>query len=291
MFAIYDGRKEFYQWDLNRKLIVDDETIDQVHFCNKTDDSSLVCLVYKQGGKNVVDVPNILLQESWRINVYGYDKDYTKHSEIFNIVPRTKPDNYVYTETEVLNYNTLLDRVNKIDENIGASVEDYMEKHPVEVDLSNYYTKAEVDAAIPSVEGLASEEYVDNKIAEVDLSGYALKTEIPTVPTNVSEFNNDAGYLTEHQDLSSYALKAEIPDVSSFITAIPDEYVTDSELAAKGYLTEHQSLDGYAKTTDIPDVSGFTTMSAVEAKGYQTEAQVNALIQAAMPPSGDEVSY
>ena len=308
MFTIYDGRKEFYQWDLNRKLIVDDETIEQVHFSNKTDDCSSVCLVYKQDGKNVVDVPNILLQESWRINVYGYDKDYTKYSEIFNVVPRTKPDNYVYTETEVLNYNTLLDKINKVDENIGASVEDYMQKHPVEVDLSNYYTKAEVDAAIP----------------EVDLSGYALKTEIPTVPTNVSEFNNDAGYLTEHQDLSSYALKTEIPDVSGlakqedltalsenlsnnyytksevdaaipnvsgFITEIPAEYVTETELDAKGYLTEHQSLEGYAKTSDIPDVSGFTTMSAVEAKGYQTEAQVNALIQAAMPPSGDGVSY
>ena len=289
MFTIYDGRKEFYQWDLNRKLIVDDKTIDQVHFCNKTGDSSLVCLVYEQDGKNIVNVPNILLQENWRINVYGYDKDYTKHSEIFNIVPRTKPDNYVYTETEVLNYNTLLDRVNKIDENIGASVEDYMEKHPVEVDLSNYYTKAEVDAAIP----------------EVDLSGYALKTEIPTVPTNVSEFNNDAGYLTEHQDLSSYALKTEIPDVSvlakqedltalsenlsnNYYTksevdaAIPDVsgFITMSDVEAKGYLTEHQSLEGYAKTTDIPDVSG-----------YQTEAQVIALIQANMPASGDEVSY
>lgn len=265
MFAIYDGRKEFYQWDLNRKLIVDDETIDQVHFSNKTDDSSLVCLVYKQDGKNVVDVPNILLQESWRINVYGYDKDYTKHSEIFNIVPRTKPDSYVYTETEVLNYNTLLDRVNKVDENIGASVEDYMQKHPVEVDLSNYYTKAEVDAAIP------------------DLSGYALKTEIPTVPTNVSEFNNDAGYLTEHQDLSSYALKTEIPDVSGL--AKQEDLTALSENLSNNYYTKSE-VD-----VAIPDVSGFITMSAVEAKGYQTEAQVNALIQAAMPPSGDEVSY
>lgn len=39
-------------------------------------------------------------------------------------------------------------------------------------------------------------------------------TVIPTVPTNVSAFNNDAGYLTEHQSLSSYALKSEIPSDS-----------------------------------------------------------------------------
>ena len=95
----------------------------------------------------------------------------------------------------------------------------------------SYYTKAEVNELIP------------------DLSGYALKTEIPTVPTNVSAFNNDVGYLTE----------------------IPSEYVTETELESKGYLTEHQSLEGYAKTTDIPDVSK-----------YQTEEQVNALINTAL---------
>ena len=35
-----------------------------------------------------------------------------------------------------------------------------------------------------------------------DLTG---KPTIPTVPTNVSAFNNDAGYLTTHQDISGKA--------------------------------------------------------------------------------------
>ena len=45
MFKIYDGRDKFYQWDLDRQLIIDDPTVTQVHFCNRTDDSSLVCLM------------------------------------------------------------------------------------------------------------------------------------------------------------------------------------------------------------------------------------------------------
>ena len=77
--------------------------------------------------------------------------------------------------------------------------------------LANYYTKPEVNELIP------------------DLSGYALKTEIPTVPTNVSAFNNDVGYLTE----------------------IPAEYVTETELNSKGYLTEHQSLANYSTTEEM----------------------------------------
>ena len=135
----------------------------------------------------------------------------------------------------------------------------YLTEHQ---DISNLATKAEVPTKTSQLindsnfltehqdlTGYATEGYVDNKVSEIDLSGYALKTEIPTVPTNVSAFNNDVGYLTE----------------------IPSEYVTETELNAKGYLTEHQSLEGYAKTTDIPDVSK-----------YQTEEQVNALINTAL---------
>lgn len=135
----------------------------------------------------------------------------------------------------------------------------YLTEHQ---DISNLATKDEVPTKTSQLindsnfltehqdlTGYATEGYVDNKVSEIDLSGYALKTEIPTVPTNVSAFNNDVGYLTE----------------------IPSEYVTETELESKGYLTEHQSLEGYAKTTDIPDVSK-----------YQTEEQVNALINTAL---------
>lgn len=52
---------------------------------------------------------------------------------------------------------------------------------------------------------------------------------IPTVPTNVSAFTNDAGYLTEHQSLSGYA--------------------TEQWVENKGYLTSHQDISGkYDKT-------------------------------------------
>ena len=49
----------------------------------------------------------------------------------------------------------------------------------------------------------------------------------------------------------------------------------------------------FALKTDIPDVSGFTTMTAVEAKGYQTADQVNALITTALGAIGvaEEGSY
>lgn len=202
-----------------------------------------------------------------------------------------------------------------------------------EPDLSDYAKKTE----IPSTTGLATEDYVDDAVSnvKVDLTGYATEEYVGTkiAEAQLGEGEVDlSGYYTKTEtdaaieqavgaidipetDLSNYYNKqevdAKIPDTSGFLTTVPDEYVTETELAAKGYLTEHQSLEGYAKTTDIPslegyakttdipDVSGFLTEIPAEyitetelaGAGYQTEAQVLALITANLPASGEEVSY
>lgn len=115
MFKIYDGRIEFFQWDLDRKLIISDPTITEVHFCNKTDDCSLVVEVYEEGGQRLANVPNILLQDSWDIRVYGYCGNcYTKQMARFKVVGRTKPADYVYTETEVKNWEAIEERCEEV---------------------------------------------------------------------------------------------------------------------------------------------------------------------------------
>lgn len=66
------------------------------------------------------------------------------------------------------------------------------------------YTAQEV-GALPANTPLFSGNYND-------LSN---KPTIPTVPTNVSEFHNDAGYLTQHQDISGKADKVIVVDAST----------------------------------------------------------------------------
>lgn len=67
------------------------------------------------------------------------------------------------------------------------------------------------------------------------------------VPTKTSELTNDSGYLTQHQSLSGYAkttdhyTKTESDNKyqpkGNYLTSVPSEYVTETELNAKGYLT------------------------------------------------------
>lgn len=151
MFKIYDGREHFYQWDIDRKLIVEDSTISQVHFCNRTDDCSLVCETYVENGETLVNVPNILLQSDWRIRVYAYDGKHTKHEECYEVQFRTKPADYVYTETEIMNFDAILKIVEGLEENMAEEVEKYLKENPPTTDLSDYYTKSEVDAAIETI--------------------------------------------------------------------------------------------------------------------------------------------
>lgn len=61
---------------------------------------------------------------------------------------------------------------------------------------------------------ILDEEYHIAAITALQI-GKADKTEIPIVPTNVSEFTNDAGYLTEHQDISNLVVKEEGKGLSS----------------------------------------------------------------------------
>ena len=88
-----------------------------------------------------------------------------------------------------------------------------------------------VDITVPSIDGLTKDadlatvaksgsyEDLSNKPTIPSLDGYAKTSEIPT---KVSELENDSSYLS----------------------SIPEEYVTDAELESKGYLTEHQDISG-----------------------------------------------
>lgn len=141
MFKIYDGRNEFYQWDVDQKLIVFNPEIKEVHFCNQTSDTALVCEVYNDGGLRVVDVPNILLQSTWPVKAYAHCDCATKNAHTFNVVARSKPADYVYTETEVMSYAQLEKRVEALEKGAGLDIDfEAFVKHE-ELEAKGYITE------------------------------------------------------------------------------------------------------------------------------------------------------
>ena len=139
---ISDGRYKFYQWDSNQQLIVEDGGIcNQVHFVGGNLEGALVCEIEEVDGIRVVDVPNLLLQFSGLITAYlfwhSHSGALTHYAKSFLVLKRAKPESYVYSQTEVINYSDLVDRIRQIEENglsndlIETSVLRYMSENPI----------------------------------------------------------------------------------------------------------------------------------------------------------------
>lgn len=183
-----------YQWDINRQLLIDSADLGSefvIHCCYTEDSNALVVEPKINGDKVLANIPNILLQRHGNLRVYVVTEGDTVYDATFYVMARPKPDDYVYTETEVLSYVSLSKRMDELEKNgvsedkIAKAVGDYLTEHPItESDPTvpawakesekPKYTADEVgalpkDTPIPSIDGLATEKYVDEKVAGIKI--------------------------------------------------------------------------------------------------------------------------
>ena len=182
---------------------------------------------------------------------------------------------------------------------VTAALAELEGKIPAAQDLTGYATKEELNALnIPSVEGLASETYVNEKVASI---------EIPAVPTKVSDFENDANYITLNEvpttDLTGYATKEELSalNIPSVEGLASETYVNEKVAAIEipAVPTKVSELDNdanYITLSDVPatDLTGYATtakmndtldayvlkseMGSTNLDGYYSKAEVDALL-------------
>lgn len=141
MLTIYDGRSHFWQWDIGQKLKVDAGHACEVHFRNPDGPTALVVGTHTIDGQTVANVPNILLQDSGSVLAWVYiceGDECTRQEKRFEVWPRQKPADYVYTETELKTYEALEKRIDEIerngisDEMAAETIEKYFERNPIE---------------------------------------------------------------------------------------------------------------------------------------------------------------
>ena len=193
MFAFEDWEDSRWQWDINQRLQLKGvQAGTEVHFASDNDCSPNAerMVAYEESGNIFVDVPNKFFCLPGIVNVYLYLRDgeagYTQTRWSFRVKHREKPSDYIYTETEVLNYTNLDERVKELEQNgvseegIAKAVEDYMSDHPVEVEVDETLTQSG-QAADAKVVGDAME-----KLKE-DLGGVSDEQVIEAVNKYLSE--------------------------------------------------------------------------------------------------------
>ena len=111
------------------------------------------------------------------------------------------------------------------------------------------------------------------------------KPKINGVELNENKTLEDLGiqpkgdYLTEHQEISHLATKTELTNGlnekansshthSEYLTSIPSEYVTQSDLDAKGYATKEDLKD-----IDV-DLTDYYTKTEIDNKGFLTQKDI-----------------
>ena len=111
---------------------------------------------------------------------------------------------------------------------------------------------------IPSTTGLASTKYVDDKVAGIV---------VPEVPTKVSAFENDKGYLTEHQNLKNYIQFMDIGrDNYNHADSIAGRFI-----AATYDVENNEITTTYAKKTEIPTPYTLPTASTSTLGGVKVD--------------------
>lgn len=120
MFGLI-GSTELWQWDTGRQIdCAGLQAGTKVQFAY-SDTQTLSTAVKTADGASVADVPNQLLLRPGTLMVYAYVTEadgvsYTKYAARFNVQARPKPDDYVYTPTEVQSWQTIRNEIGDLDD-------------------------------------------------------------------------------------------------------------------------------------------------------------------------------
>lgn len=113
-----------YQWDRNRQLKIDAVDIHskfEIHCGHAKDTTTLIVEPIIEGDTILANIPNILLQREGFLRVYVVVSGDTIYDQSFYVIARAKPDDYVYTETEVKSYEALDKRITALEEGGSGS--------------------------------------------------------------------------------------------------------------------------------------------------------------------------
>lgn len=143
-----------------------------------------------------------------------------------------------------------------------------------DVDLSNYLAKDNTTEFTPTGDyNPATKKYVDDAIPNTSdfvttstlsstLNDYAKTTDIPSVPTNVSELTNDAGYITSSA-LTGYATTSELGNYLT-TSAAASTYATQESVSSKVSGTDVTAIE---VVTELPASPDTNTLYIITAEG------------------------
>lgn len=158
-----------------------------------------------------------------------------------------------------------------------SELEQRLDGIEVNVDLDDYYTKQQIDGKgyVTSAElvtkDYASKEYVREEVSKVDLSDYYTKGQ------SDSKYQPKGNYLTSIP--AEYVTESEL-ESKGYLTSVPSQYVTESELSGKNYATEQWVEEqGYLNTSEVDKKIQDAINESIDLDDYYTKQETDKQIE------------
>lgn len=244
--------KEFYNWNglsWDEPMAPKDDTIYNFRNCDATGDPSRTNILYRWDGENLTEISESLALGEVTGTAYEGSKGAANRAAI-----NSTPESLIST----LNISS---DTSKVDINLETATKSGLNYNEVTSIVKNIPNATKLSAGvITSAEYTSLVETIPNKLVELETEldtkqnagDYITNEELEAKDyVSNSELANKK-YLTEekaaetYQPIGDYALKSDISDLASkdeiptkvselendsnFLTSVPDEYVTDTEL-------------------------------------------------------------
>ena len=222
------------QWDVGRQVKVEKD-VDMVHFSNRPYGYSKNVKVTD----GVADVPDMFLTSCAPLRIWAYvgdfEKGYTKIEKIYEVKPKNRPEDYIYTPEEIKTWEKLQDEIGNLadlateaKENLVAAINE------VAADMSEGVA---LDTTLTQSGQAADAKAVGDALAE--------KADIPDIPAALPNPNalTFTGAVNATYD-GSTAVSVEIPsgggtDISLGLTS-----------ASVGQIIKVKAIDESGKPTE-----------------------------------------
>lgn len=280
--------KNFYQWDINQKFTECDG-----RFVDFIINEKVVYRVDIVNGECII--PDEFLQKSGYHTVYECMSDYTIQNHMFPVHPREKPPGYVYTPTEKLTFEGLVQKVNDTVADIihRADTGEFDGYTPVKG--KDYFTEAEKNEMVQSVSSGAVGEFrevVDSATADFNKNSSVKTNDYNTnAETKTAEFDSNAAeklkaYNDNHTEkmtaydtnatdkLSTYNSNAEqkLESYNSNHTEKLTEYNTNAETKTAEFDSNAAALQ-----TEVDRLRG--ECDTLQAENRKQENRISALMK------------
>ena len=232
------GVDELTQWDVGRQVKVDKD-VDMVHFSNRPYGYSKNVKVMD----GVANVPDMFLTSCAPLRVWAYvgdfEKGYTKIEKIYEIKPKNRPEDYIYTPEEVKTWE-------KLQSEIG--------------DLANLETEAKENlvAAI-------------NEVAADMSGGVALDTTL-TQSGQAADAKAVGDALAKKQPKGDYLTQ---DNLQSATDAALEQAKASGEFDGADGAPGKDGADGYSPTANVTQNNNGATITITDKNGTTTATVTN----------------